>query len=148
MICETLLRQREDSIREEYDKVLHEKLQGFIMQFYAVIMQFHVVLRSSYNFIQNNTRSGADTTKINYSSISRVRVQITFRKLNSLEDIYLVAYTAARYHSPCSIDIHTAHMKSQNLLILSPMSQSCLICYSVPDTCSSLTLHERSCSFS
>jgi hypothetical protein len=27
MICETLLRQREDSIREEYDKVLHEKLQ-------------------------------------------------------------------------------------------------------------------------
>jgi len=26
-ICESLLRQREDSIREEYDKILHEKLQ-------------------------------------------------------------------------------------------------------------------------
>ena len=31
MICETLLRQREESIREEYDRVLHEKLQGWFI---------------------------------------------------------------------------------------------------------------------
>ena len=32
-IVESLLRQREESIREEYDKVLHEKLQGKTLEF-------------------------------------------------------------------------------------------------------------------
>jgi len=32
-MCETLLRQREDQIREEYDKILAEKLSGLRLSF-------------------------------------------------------------------------------------------------------------------
>ena len=71
MICETLLRQREDSIREEYDKVLHEKLQG---------MTHTMTHYDSSNdvIIQNNTKFGVATTRISFNSTSQVQVQITF----------------------------------------------------------------------
>ena len=62
-MCETLLRQREDQIREEYDKILAEKLSGK-SPFPSL----------TYRFFQNNTKSSVATLKTS-SGITSLRLR-------------------------------------------------------------------------